>query len=137
MRHTLIIFVIYHLISCNSSAEKQQKATEYIAVYKSDTAYLSIQMTKNKFYGTLKILNRGTSHDYGMIEGDIHNDSLIGTYYYQPYRAKDKKRKAFALLKTSEGFIEGNGLQKVYMGIPSYIPESLSFNNAKFIFIKK
>ena len=137
IRIIFITLIFTTLLSCQSQDKKTTGSKEYVAIYKSDTAFLSITMDKNRFYGTLKIFNRGVSPDSGSIEGDIKGNNLVGTYYYTPHRSREPKRKAFALLKNQDTFVEGTGLQQIYMGIPYYEPSSLSFDNPKFIYKEK
>ncbi|MCI0921226.1 hypothetical protein IP023_07660 [Sphingobacterium rhinopitheci] len=117
--------------SCNTNVEK---AEEYVAIYKKDTAYLSLTIYKDTYHGNMRVKGVGKDTELGKVRGKIMGDTLIGDFIYTPYRTKYEKRKAFVLLRQGNILLQGNGLQHVYMGIPYYDPASISFDNPTFVF---
>jgi hypothetical protein len=71
----------------------------------------------------------------GEISGNVKGDTLIGDYHYTPYKWKEKKRVPFAVLPDGNNYLEGKGKVLIYMGIPYYVENTLSFQNPKRIFI--
>lgn len=132
MKKILFLFsVITSVIACNS---KNHKAEEYVAIYKRDTAYLHLEIFENRYHGKLRIEGPGRRKEFGDVQGKVSGDTLVGDYLYKPYKAKEKKRRAFVLKRENGTLLQGFGLEHVYMGIPYYEPSSVSFDGAKFVF---
>ncbi|MEG1020659.1 MAG: hypothetical protein RSE50_04010 [Myroides sp.] len=127
----LILSFICLLISCES---KKSETVNYIAYAKDDTVYLELTRYNDNFYGKLKILGRGNMVVSGDVRGKIIMDTLVGDFYYHPYQTKIKKRKAYVLIDKKDSLIQGTGTESVYMGIPSFVPGSVSFNDPKYVF---
>lgn len=117
--------------SCHSSADKTEK---YIAIYKKDTAYLTLSIYNDTYHGKMIVKGMGDDKELGKVHGKIIGDTLVGDFLYTPYRSKYEKRKAFVLKREANTLIQGNGLEHVYMGIPYFSPASISFDNPKFVF---
>lgn len=131
-----VLFSLFFLLSLFMACETKSKlpGKEYISYAKSDTAYLYLVKYDKTFYGKLKVVKRGNVIDSGEVEGSIVNDQLLGSYLYRPHGDRYSKRNAFVLLDRSDSLILGSGIQSVYMGVPSYLPNSITFNNPKFVF---
>lgn len=130
---SIVFLSILLLAACNAIPTQTE---EYLAIYKRDTAYLSLHIYKNSYHGNLKVKGRGTDLEFGTIRGTIEGDTLIGDFLYKPYKAKLEKRKPFVLLRRDHVLIQGTGLEQVYMGVPYYSPNSIHFDNPKFVFKK-
>lgn len=133
MAHKITYFsiLLFLLTSCSPRVEKME---EYVAVYKRDTAYLSISIGTNSYYGTLMLKKRSGNIEKGAIRGKIKGDLFDGDYLYRPYKAKLEKRRAMVFKRDNKSLIQGTGLENIYMGIPYYDPASIHFDNAKFVF---
>lgn len=117
--------------SCTSHSTRIE---EYIAIYKRDTAYLTLHLYPNSYHGKMLVKGAGNFVEKGSIEGDIKGDTLLGSYLYKPYKAKFTKRRAFVLKRTESELLQGSGLESVYMGVPYYDPASINFEAVKFVF---
>lgn len=115
---------------------KPKEALEYMAISKRDTVQLRLNLYEDTFHGSMKILRPGNVIDSGSVEGKIQQDTLIGNFYYHPYGSKFKKRKALVLLKHKDSLTQGSGLESVYMGIPYYLPTSITFDSAGYVFTR-
>jgi len=124
---------ILFFCSCNSTSSH---TVEYVAIYKRDTAYLTLQMYETSYHGTLEIHGRGTDKEFGSVQGNIEGDTLLGDFLYKPYKAKLEKRRPLVLLRRENTLIQGSGSEQVYMGISYYSPKSIHFDNPKFVFKK-
>lgn len=119
------------LFACGA---KPVQSSKYVALNNRDTAHLELTFYKDNFHGKLNILRAGNVVDSGTVEGNIHQDTLLGSFYYKPYGAKFKKRRAFVLLNKQDSLIQGSGSELVYMGIPYYIPTSITFDSIGYVF---
>ncbi len=120
-----------------ASCEEKKRDTEllkYIAYSNRDSAQLELNLFESRFHGKLRFYRPGGEIDSGEVQGNIKNDTLTGDYYYTPFGWGQKKRRPFVLLKKGSQYILGTGTEQVYMGIPHYIPSTISFQQAKFIF---
>lgn len=127
----LFIFSLVMLYSCTS---KNGKVEEYEAIYKRDTAYLRLNIYGETYHGHLTIKKPSNITEKGEVEGKIIGDTLLGDYLYTPYKAKLKKRRALVFKREGGTLLQGFGLEKIFMGIPHFNPNSLHFDGAKFIF---
>ncbi|SMG52080.1 hypothetical protein [Sphingobacterium psychroaquaticum] len=120
--------------SCHS--DKNDHTVSYHAIYKRDTARLTLTRYKDTFYGKLNIHRAGNIIDSGEVQGKITKDTLTGDYYYRPHGTFRKKRRPLALLASGDSLIQGNGTEMEYMGIPYYAEGSIDFDSATFIYLK-
>ena len=95
---------------------------------------LTLTLYEDIYYGKMKIIKPGKVVDSGEIQGKIYADTLIGDFFYKPFGAKHKKRKAYVLLNKTDSLIQGNGIGLDYLGVPFYVAESINFDSPKFIF---
>lgn len=123
------------LSSCEEHKQDTQSLT-YIAYNKRDSARLDLHLFESRFHGKLWFYRPGGEVDSGNIQGNIQKDTLLGDYYYTPFGWGQKKRRPLILLKKGSQYILGTGTEQVYMGIPHYIPSTVNFEEAKFIFDK-
>jgi len=135
----LITFAAYFVLLALSfaSCEEKRRDTEllrYVAFSNRDSAQLELNLFERRFHGKLRFYRPGGEIDSGEVQGNIKNDTLAGDYYYFPFGWGQKKRRPFVLLKKGSQYILGSGTEQVYMGIPHYIPSTISFQQAKFIF---
>lgn len=128
----LAVVLLFTLSSCGRNLNEVKN--EYIAYSKRDTAYLTLTLAGDNFYGKLRIAGPGNVVDSGDVRGRIIRDTLLGDFYYRPYQAHLKKRKAYVLINQQDSLVQGRGVETVYMGIPSYMPNSISFDSAKYVF---
>lgn len=125
----------FGLYVCLGGCDKGGKARRsYQAIHQRDTALLDLVITDRHFYGKYRLMHPGGASDVGDVTGKVIGDTLLGDFFYLSYGAKHKKRKAFALLRRDAYLIQGTGLQTVFMGVPSYLRESLDFDSVKFVF---
>lgn len=134
-----IVAVVYFMLLgfLFASCEEKKRDTEllrYIAYSNRDSAQLELNLFESRFHGKLRFYRPGGEIDSGEVQGNIKNDTLTGDYYYTPFGWGQKKRRPFVLLKKGSQYILGTGTEQVYMGIPHYIPSTISFQQAKFIF---
>lgn len=135
----LIAIAVYCVLLIFSFAGCEEKRRDtallrYIAYSNRDSAQLELDLFESRFHGKLRFYRPGGEIDSGEVRGDIKNDTLAGDYYYTPFGWGQKKRRPFILLKKGAQYILGTGTEQVYMGIPHYIPSTISFQRAKFIF---
>lgn len=121
-------------IGCSSP---ESNTLTYQGINNKDTAYLTLNIKDNTFYGKYAI--HGTSHikKTGDIQGFVHEDTLIGDFYFKQYRTKIKKREPIALLKKDAQLIVGKGKYFFYIGIPYFDPKvPINYDNPEFILAK-
>lgn len=126
----LLVCLVY--LSCGSSSNKIAK--DYIAISKRDTAFLNLSIYGDTFFGKMIVSKPGNVLDSGEIEGKVVGDTLLGSYLYRPYGARHYKRVPYVLLQKKDTLIQGHGLVSIYMGVPTYQMNSISFKNSKFVF---
>ena len=137
MKYALLVIIsIISLNSCSFNNTDNNNSTQYIAYHKNDTAYLTLEKKEDKFFGKLIIKGRGAEIQKGDVDGNIKKNTLVGTYYYLPYKAKEKKRKTFVVMERNDSLIMANGTEQVYMGIPHFVPGTTNYDNPKFIFTR-
>ncbi|WP_133586479.1 hypothetical protein [Sphingobacterium yanglingense] len=124
---SLIIFMSFFNIGCHQGDNKNQNET-YIHNNGRDTITVVLNLVNEVFQGSYKKNSPGGVVVTGDISGNVKGDTLLGSLYYTPYRGRNKQRKAFALLKQNNDYIIGNGSGYIYMGIPYFAPETLTFN---------
>ncbi len=132
----MLILSIPLFYACDTRTSTPEFKT-YQAVYNRTEAELKIQLFEKSFYGKYKILYPGDAIDSGEVQGKIVNDTLIGDFYFTPYKWKHKTRRPFVLLKSGDRYIKGTGAETTYMGIPYYIPHTIQFEDAQFVFNPK
>lgn len=113
---------------------KDAELSKYVAYSNRDSAQLELNLFESRFHGKLRFYRPGGEIDSGEIQGNIKKDTLAGDYYYIPFGWGQKKRRPFVLLKKGSQYILGTGTEQVYMGIPHYIPSTISFQQAKYVF---
>lgn len=122
------------LVSCTGSLTNRAETQILQAITNRDTALLRLTVVGNEFYGSLIITRPGLAIDSGQVRGEIKQDTLIGDYHYLPFQAAEKKRRPFLLLHKDGSYKKGTGMEKVYMGVPFYVPSTISFANPQFVF---
>ncbi len=135
MRKLLFITFLF-LVGCSNPEGVILSEKDYISIVDRDTSLLHLTLYKNKFYGKLTIKQPGNVIIKGDVNGKIEKDTLIGDYLYTPYKWKYQKRMPFVLLKQDENFIEGTGIVSILLGVPHYMPRSLSFDKPKNVFLE-
>lgn len=128
------LLLLCSLASCGKSGSNKSETKKYTAVNNRDTASMSLTLYENEFYGKLMITKPGKVIDAGEIEGKIVGDTLIGNFFYTQHGWAHKKRKPLALLLKNGKYIQGTGLTSVFMGIPSFVPASISFESPTYVF---
>ena len=114
------ISVITILASCsqgNNSDENSTTKTKtttsnqcYLAVYKGDTAILSLKGTSTGIEGTLKFIKADWNVDNGTIKGTFKGDTLLADYNFKSHDGR-WYRNPVALLK-KDG--------KLYLGVGQF-----------------
>lgn len=137
----IIVTVAYLMLSilCLTGCEEKRQAGEmqhYVAYNNRDSARLELTLFESRFHGELRFYRPGNEIDSGEVQGNIQKDTLIGDYYYTPFGWGQKKRRPVVLLKKGTQYMLGTGTEQVYMGIPHYIPSTISFQQVKFVFKK-
>lgn len=122
------------LISCGESTKQDERKAIYIAINGRDTAKLELTRYEKRFYGKMKITRPGRVIDSGEIEGNILKDTLLGNFFYLAHGWKNKKRNPIVLLLKDNQYIQGSGIRTNFMGVPHYVPSSISFKDPKFIY---
>lgn len=126
-KSVLFLFVSLVTIGCHQS-ERSQQREKYVYNNGRDTISVVLYLTDNAFQGSYKKCGPGGFKMTGDISGEVQGDTLLGSLYYTPYKGRDKRRRAVALLKQNSDYILGNGNSSIYMGIPYFEIESLTFN---------
>jgi len=117
--------------SCNSQTPAME---HYMAVYKADTALLSIHVAEGRFYGKLHIIKSNTNDENGDVSGKVVDDIFEGDYVYTPFKSKLQKRRPLVFKRINNTLVQGFGLEHRYMGIPYFSPGSIHFDNPKYVF---
>jgi len=136
MMYSIQKIVLYAVVltlccACNSGTPNMQ---QYIAVYKGDTALLSIHVEERSFYGKLHIIKSMTKDEKGDVRGKVLGDILEGDYVYTPFKNKLQKRRPLVFKRVNNTLVQGFGLEHIYMGIPYFSPGSIHFDNPKYVF---
>jgi len=124
----LVLLFSFILAGCVDRQNQFSKYENLIAIKGRDTTNIALLISGEQFFGNYEVHGRGGYFIQGQISGDVKGDTLLGSLYYTPYKWKDKKRKAFALLKKDTVYIQGHGSEYIYMNIPHYKRETVSFN---------
>lgn len=129
---TFPIVVIFFILSCNNK-ENTSIRKFYKASRGTDTAYLSLVLTKYYFTGEYEIRYGLLGKDSGAVRGKLIGDTLKGDFCYRSYGG-GIKRMPFVLLAYKEKLKLGSGLVSTYMTIPFYTKGSLEFKDSDFLF---
>lgn len=113
--------------ACHEKGNNYQNET-YVYNDGRDTIAVALSLMDNVFHGSYEKNSPGGVVVTGDISGNIKGDTLLGSLYYTPYKGRNKQRKAFALLKQNSDYIIGNGTGYIYMGIPYFSVETLTFD---------
>lgn len=130
-RCVFLFLILFGLWSCNKASKSEKN---YIYVEGTDTSRLRLLLYDNRFFGDLVHTKAGSSATIGKINGDIEGDLLIGDNLYKPFRWKENKRVPIVLLRQGDNYIEGTGMMIEVMGILTYNPTSINFENPKRIY---
>ena len=135
---TIAVYAILLVFPFSSCEEKRRDAEllNYVAYNNRDSAQLELNLFESRFHGKLRFYRSGGEIDSGEVQGNIKKDTLTGDYYYIPFGWGQKKRRPFVLLKKGSQYILGAGSEEIYMGIPHYIPSTISFQQARFVFVQ-
>ncbi|MBP3942991.1 hypothetical protein J5U18_05325 [Sphingobacteriaceae bacterium WQ 2009] len=128
------LFFLLLCSSCKESFKEKGTHSTLISYRNRDTVLIDLVKFENSFFGNYKLSGPGNYSVIGDVEGKINADTLIGTIYYTPYGWKDKKRRAFVLLMKDGKYFQGKGSEMIYMGIPYFVPETVSFDSVVNVF---
>lgn len=134
-KHYILFAVTFLCLGCSSSEINTQT---YHGVHQKDTAYLTLNIKDNTFYGKYAIHGSNHIKKSGDVQGFIHGDTLIGDFYFKQYRTKVKKREPIALLKRDHKLLVGKGKYYFYIGIPYFdanVP--INYEDPTFILSKQ
>ncbi|WP_313258963.1 hypothetical protein [Sphingobacterium sp.] len=141
MKNTLIslgsIFIAFSvgfLPSCSESKQKDLIEKKLISYQGRDTVTIDLMLHQKRFVGKYTVTGPGDYLVTGEVEGEIKADTLLGSLYYTPFGWRDKKRKAFALLAKNDQYLSGKGTELIYMGIPYFVPNTVSFGPEKGVY---
>ncbi|WP_185213572.1 hypothetical protein [Sphingobacterium mizutaii] len=141
MKNTLIslgpIFIAFSvgfLPSCSESKQKDLIEKKLISYQGRDTVTIDLMLHQKRFVGKYTVNGPGDYLVTGEVEGEIKADTLLGSLYYTPFGWRDKKRKAFALLAKNDQYLSGKGTELIYMGIPYFVPNTVSFGPEKGVY---
>ncbi|MFZ4261971.1 hypothetical protein ACFRAE_08010 [Sphingobacterium sp. HJSM2_6] len=130
----LIFISSLFIFSCTNPESVILSEKDYISIVDRDTSLLHLTLYKNNFYGHLTIKQPGDVIIKGEINGKIQQDTLIGDYLYTPYKWKYQKRRPIVLLNQKGTFVEGSGIISILLGVPHYMPGSISYDPPKNVF---
>jgi len=135
---SLIIFFsilsIVFLQSCSDLNQQDLIEKKLVSYQGRDTVTIDLILHEKRFVGKYKVNGPGDYLITGEVEGEIKADTLLGSLYYTPFGWRDKKRKAFALLAKNDQYFSGKGTELIYMGIPYFVPTTLSFGPDKGVY---
>lgn len=141
MKNTLIslgsIFIAFSvgfLPSCSESKQKDLIEKKLISYQGRDTVTIDLMLHQKRFVGKYTVNGPGDYLVTGEVEGEIKADTLLGSLYYTPFGWRDKKRKAFALLAKNDQYLSGKGTELIYMGIPYFVPNTVTFGPEKGVY---
>ncbi|MFD2555151.1 hypothetical protein [Sphingobacterium tabacisoli] len=123
---SLLLLLSIISVSCNQKEKKQQHET-YVYNNGRDTISVALFLTDKTFEGSYRENGPGGFKVTGDISGEVKGDTLLGSLYYTPYKGRDKRRKAIALLKKNNDYIIGKGNSYIYMGVPYFDAETVTF----------
>ncbi|WP_254528235.1 MULTISPECIES: hypothetical protein [unclassified Sphingobacterium] len=141
MKNTLIslgsIFIAFSvgfLQGCSESKQKDLIEKKLISYQGRDTVTIDLMLHQKRFVGKYTVNGPGDYLVTGEVEGEIKADTLLGSLYYTPFGWRDKKRKAFALLAKNDQYLSGKGTELIYMGIPYFVPNTVTFGPEKGVY---
>ncbi len=120
-------FMLLLILGCGENQHKRQSET-FVFNDGRDTISVILHAVGQTFQGSYTEHRPGGVLVTGEISGNVYQDTLQGSLYYTPYKGREKRRKAFALLKNKDHCILGKGASYIYMGIPYFKSETLTFN---------
>lgn len=127
-------FSVRFLQSCSESKQKGLIEKKLISYQGRDTVTIDLMLHQKRFVGKYTVTGPGDYLVTGEVEGEIKADTLLGSLYYTPFGWRDKKRKAFALLAKNDQYLSGKGTELIYMGIPYFVPNTVSFGPEKGVY---
>lgn len=128
IKSVLSILIIFLCSACHEAAVKDEYSY-YRAIEKRDTTFLRIQLLQGRFFGDYIFAKGDNYRVKGDFQGDVIGDTLTGSLVYTPFGHRNAKKAAFALLQSGDILQEGKGIQTIYLGVPFYPPQSLSFGS--------
>jgi len=128
----LVLLLSFFMVCCHGNQSHVIETKEFLSINGRDTTSVGLHISEKQFFGRYRVSRPGGYLVEGEISGEVEGDSLLGSLYYTPFKWKDKKRKAFALLKSGDDYIQGTGSEYIYMNIPYFKKETLSFNGIVF-----
>lgn len=109
----------------------------YRGINGRDTAYLTLNVGNNSFYGKYEVRRSWYTYRTGDIRGTIKGDTLIGDFLYTPYGGGDNKRTPIALLRRDSVLVVGKGVASSYMGIPIFVPNvPIDYDHPAFVLVR-
>ena len=130
-----VVYSIFCLMSCNSERSKIQTEKDFISIVDRDTSRLHLVLYKDRFHGKIIETKPGGYIVKGEINGKIMGDTLEGDNVYTPFKWANQKRAPIVLLKKGDSYLQGNGIVSIHLGIPHYMPGSISFENPKHTYL--
>lgn len=122
----LLILLVFILFSC----KEEGKQMKYKGSNGKDSAILdlTIKEEEDRFYGTYEVFYGGNDKvkDSGKVSGEIIGDTLKGKFVYISYGGGESI-KPFVLLKSEKNYSVGSGVTANLLGIPYFLPETISF----------
>jgi len=106
----------------------------YLAVYKGDTALLSIKGTSSGIEGTLKFIKADWNVDNGTIKGTMKGDTLLADYNFKSHDGR-WYRNPIALLKKDGKLYLGVGQFETAWG-RTYFAKNvpIDYDKGKYVF---
>lgn len=120
-------------VACQSDIPKEEYRN-YTATHKNVKAYMNLRLGEKTFHGKYRIVFPGNAIDSGEVKGKVLNDTLMGDYRFKQYGWKEMKIRPFILLHKGDSLIQGTGMELLYLGVFYFAPESISFENPRFVF---
>ncbi|MGJ1418816.1 hypothetical protein ACR79T_04265 [Sphingobacterium spiritivorum] len=120
-------------VACQSDIPKEEYRN-YTATHENVKAYMNLRLGEKTFHGKYRIIFPGNAIDSGEVKGKVLNDTLMGDYRYKQYGWKEMKIRPFILLHKGDSLIQGTGMELLYLGVFYFAPESISFENPRFVF---
>lgn len=127
-----LLLVVVVVSSCVHRTKPITEHKKLFSIDKRDTVLIDLHISKNQFVGNYKLNGPGNYIVKGELSGEVRGDTLFGSLYYTPFQWKYKKRRAFALLRKGDNYVQGVGLEYVYMNIPYFTSEALKFEGILF-----
>lgn len=135
LNNTGRLFLLFIFIAaCSAPNEKNEKEQHLMAIRGSDTIEIKLLRYDETFYGKYELNGPGERFIEGEIEGEVQNDTLLGSLLYTPYGWRNTKRRAFALKYIDGVYLQGKGQEMIYMNIPYFLRHTLDFSDENLIF---